>query len=90
MNARGRCWVAISKDRHVEKESAQSIVPFRERVSCTIAEACAATGLGRTKLYMLIDEGVLASITVGRRRLIVMESLLAILKPGEPKTNAPS
>jgi hypothetical protein len=24
-------------------------IPFRERLSCTIAEACAATGIGRTK-----------------------------------------
>ncbi len=60
-------------------------IPFRERVSCTIAEACEATGLGRTKLYMLMDAGVLTSITVGRRRLILMDSLLGVLRPDEPK-----
>jgi hypothetical protein len=26
-------------------------IPFAQRLTCTIAEACAATGLGRTKLY---------------------------------------
>ncbi|MDE2183694.1 MAG: excisionase family DNA-binding protein [Alphaproteobacteria bacterium] len=74
----------------MEKLCADPTVPFRERISCTVAEACAATGLGRTKLYMLIDEGVLASVTVGRRRLIVVDSLLAILKPRAPKTGVPS
>jgi hypothetical protein len=26
-------------------------IPFRERLSCTIAEACATAGIGRTKMY---------------------------------------
>ncbi len=56
-------------------------IPFEQRLSRTIAEACEATGLGRTKLYMLIDAGALQTITVGRRRLVLMESLRAILKP---------
>ena len=56
-------------------------IPFEQRLSCTIAEACEATGLGRTKLYMLIDAGALRTVTVGRRRLVLMESLRAILKP---------
>jgi hypothetical protein len=31
-------------------------IPFVERLTCTIAEACEATGLGRTKLYELIGQ----------------------------------
>jgi excisionase family DNA binding protein len=57
-----------------------STVPFAERLTCTIAEACEALGLGRTKLYELIDEGRLASITIGRRRLVVVRSLLKLLE----------
>jgi excisionase family DNA binding protein len=57
-----------------------STVPFAERLTCTIAEACEAVGLGRTKLYELIDEGRLASITIGRRRLVVVRSLLKLLE----------
>lgn len=35
------------------------VVPFRERISCTVDEACVVTGLGRTKLYELIGSGQL-------------------------------
>jgi excisionase family DNA binding protein len=57
-----------------------STVPFAERLTCTIAEACEAVGLGRTKLYELIDEGRLDSITIGRRRLVFVRSLLKLLE----------
>ncbi|WKA29815.1 excisionase family DNA-binding protein [Bradyrhizobium roseum] len=54
-------------------------IPFAERLSCTIDEACEATGLGRTKLYELIATGQLIATTVGRRRLIMVRSLFALL-----------
>jgi excisionase family DNA binding protein len=59
-------------------------IPFVQRVTCTINEACEVTGLGRTKLYELIGDGHLATATVGRRRLVVVRSLLSLL---EPKTS---
>lgn len=55
-------------------------VPFAQRLSCTIAEACEVTGLGRTKLYELIGESHLATTTVGRRRLVLVRSLLSLLE----------
>lgn len=54
-------------------------VPFRERPTCSIAEACAAAGFGRTKLYELLDEGVVSATKIGRRRLVRVSSLLAFL-----------
>ena len=54
-------------------------LPFTERLSCTIDEACEATGLGRTKLYELIGAGQIATTTVGRRRLVMVQSLIALL-----------
>jgi excisionase family DNA binding protein len=56
-----------------------SNIPFRDRVTCTAREACAASGLGNTTLYKLIGEGALETITVGRRRLIKVSSLLKLL-----------
>ena len=44
-----------------------------------IDEACEATSLGRTKLYELIGAGQLATITVGRRRLVIVRGLLTLL-----------
>jgi excisionase family DNA binding protein len=55
-------------------------IPFAQRLSCTIAEACEVTGLGRTKLYELIGDGHLATTTVGRRRLVLVRSLLSLLQ----------
>jgi excisionase family DNA binding protein len=50
-------------------------VPFAERLTCSIAEACDVTGLGRTKLYELIGQRAIATTTVGRRRLVIIQSL---------------
>lgn len=55
-------------------------IPFLERPTCTIAEACDAIGLGRTKLYELIGGGDIDTITIGRRRLVRVASLLKLLK----------
>ena len=55
-------------------------VPFAQKLTCTINEACEMTGLGRTKLYELIGEGHLATTTVGRRRLVVVRSLVSLLE----------
>ena len=54
-------------------------VPFVERPTCSIAEACQAVGFGRTKLYELMDDGHIQSIKIGRRRLVRVPSLLSYL-----------
>jgi excisionase family DNA binding protein len=61
-------------------------IPFVQRLTCTIDEAREVTGLGRTKLYELIGTGHLATTTVGRRRLVFVSSLRALLdvNPSEP------
>ncbi|MGJ5197158.1 excisionase family DNA-binding protein [Bradyrhizobium sp. HKCCYLRH1030] len=61
-------------------------IPFDQRLTCTIHEASEVTGLGRTKLYELIGAGQLTTITVGRRRLVLVSSLHALLHvtPSEP------
>ena len=54
-------------------------MPFAERLTCTIDDACEVTGLGRTKLYELIGTGRIVTTTIARRRLVVVRSLLALL-----------
>ena len=58
----------------------QKSLPFAQRLTCTISEACEVTGLGRTKLYELIGNRHLATTTVGRRRLVVVRSLISLLE----------
>ncbi len=62
-------------------QNASGAIPFAERLTCTIVDACAATGLGRTKLYELIGEGQLRTTTIGRRRLVLVSSLLRLSQP---------
>jgi excisionase family DNA binding protein len=52
---------------------------FAQRLTCTVAEACEASGLGRTKIYELIGDGRVTTTTVGRRRLDIVQSLLALV-----------
>ena len=51
-------------------------IHFADRPTCLIAEACQAIGFGRTKLYELMDEGLVQTVKIGRRRLIRISSLL--------------
>jgi excisionase family DNA binding protein len=46
-----------------------------EPLSVDIPEACRLTGLGRSKLYELLSNGEIASVKVGKRRLIKVASL---------------
>ncbi len=48
----------------------------------TIAEACHAVGIGRTKLYALIGEGRLETRKIGSRTVIPAESLRALVGGG--------
>ncbi|WP_371260672.1 helix-turn-helix domain-containing protein [Bradyrhizobium sp. WSM2793] len=61
------------------KAAEPRIMPFAQRLTCTVDDACEATGLGRTKLYELIGAGRIITTTIGRRRLVVVHSLMALL-----------
>jgi excisionase family DNA binding protein len=72
---------AVARPRGPESAAATDRrTPFVQRPTCTIAEACNAVGLGRTKLYELIGGGEIDTITIGRRRLVRVPSLLKLLK----------
>jgi excisionase family DNA binding protein len=58
-----------------------SIIPFTERPSCTIQQAAQAAGLSRSTLYLAIGDGRLKSTLVGRRRLVSVPSLVALVTP---------
>ena len=80
----------------VASTRAPSAVPFANLVSLASsresgeasAEACEVTGLGRTKLYELIGDGLLAMTTVGRRRLVLVQSLLSLIEAKPSQTGA--
>jgi excisionase family DNA binding protein len=54
---------------------------FFQRISCTVNQACEATGIGRTKIYEEIAAGRIETTKVGRRTLIRVRSLISLLDP---------
>jgi excisionase family DNA binding protein len=51
----------------------------RERLTCSVDEAAAITGLSRDLLYDQMRTGKLAYLKVGRRRIITRQHLEAFL-----------
>lgn len=49
------------------------------RVSLSVEEVCAATGLGRTKIYEAIGAGALPAKKWGKRTLVLKADLEAFL-----------
>ena len=49
------------------------------RLAYSVPEASAAIGIGKTKLYALIAQGVLPSTRIGKRRLIRAADLDALI-----------
>jgi excisionase family DNA binding protein len=49
-------------------------------ITAPVKEFCDLSGLGRTRVYELIASGELESITIGRRRLIVLDSYRRLIE----------
>ncbi|BBB09484.1 helix-turn-helix domain-containing protein [Sphingopyxis sp. EG6] len=53
-----------------------------EPVLCSIADAARMLGIGRTKAYELIEEGALATVSIGARRLVKVDSIKRLAGSG--------
>ena len=51
-------------------------------ITATINGACELSGLGRSTIYELVKSGRLKSSTIGKRRLILLDSLREVLESG--------
>jgi excisionase family DNA binding protein len=63
---------------HTDSTALNPIDPNRpapEKLAFTIAEACAAVGIGKTSIYELISDGKLRSVKAAGRRLILRADL---------------
>lgn len=60
-----------------------------EPISVTVAHACRVTGLGKTKLYELMKDGVVISAMVGGRRIVQVASLKALCGPSRKLEKSP-
>jgi excisionase family DNA binding protein len=57
------------------------------KLAFSVAETCAALGLGKTNLYRMIAAGEIETIRIGGRRLVPAASIQALLD-GRPATFA--
>jgi len=65
--------------KHTPTHGKDGRIPFRERLTCSIADAEAASGVSRSQLYLEMKNGRLEFIKRGTRRLVVVPSLLKML-----------
>jgi hypothetical protein len=70
--------VSAGSPRRVRKKR-DNPMPYRERVSASISDTRAATGLSPAKIYEKIKSGELKSTTVDGKRLIIVASALALV-----------
>jgi excisionase family DNA binding protein len=48
---------------------------LNQRITISVDEAMSATGIGKTMLYELLNDGSIRSILVGKRRLVIVQSI---------------
>jgi len=51
-----------------------------DRITCTIQEFGRVSGIGRSRIYELLDAGELESVYIGSRRLIVIDSYRRLIE----------
>jgi excisionase family DNA binding protein len=66
------------------------IVPFDQRLTCAILIASLATGISRSKIYELIGSGEIETVKIGRRRLVLVRSLLRLMQSRSQNANGPA
>jgi excisionase family DNA binding protein len=51
-------------------------------LAVSVKAACKLTGIGRTLMFELIKDGRVGAIKIGRRRLVIYASLVALCSGG--------
>ena len=55
-----------------------STIPFRDRFCCSVPDARDAIGIGNTKFYELVKNGVIETRKIGSKTVVVVDSLRKI------------
>lgn len=58
-----------------------------ERLSYTVDEACAVTGLNRNAIYRAITLGQISTFKVGRRRMVSIRALREFIEAREKEAS---
>jgi excisionase family DNA binding protein len=68
-------------DARSSKRKPIKLKPKQRPITVTIPNAREISGLGNSTIWKLISEGRLDTVSVGRRRLILYDSLEKLLSP---------
>ncbi len=68
---------AISDEHRRKPRRLESPKPL----TVTVDDTSKITGLGKTKIHELINQGRLKSVAIGRRRLVFLSSIEELLQP---------
>jgi hypothetical protein len=55
-----------------------STIPFRDRFCCSVPDGRDAIGVGNTKFYELVKNGVIETRKIGTKTVVVVDSLRKI------------
>lgn len=52
-----------------------------EPLACSVRDACQKIGISHTKIYDLIADGSLKTVKIGKKRLVLVDSIRELLRP---------
>jgi excisionase family DNA binding protein len=62
------------------RKSRPELPPVTDAITAPVDKFCALSGLGKNTVYQMIGDGRLASIKIGRRRLVVVDSYRRLIQ----------
>jgi hypothetical protein len=71
-----RGWLSLPSGKTMTRRNVEERVPFRERLSCSVADAVVATGKSRSAIYQAMKSGRLEFRKHGAKTLILVPSLI--------------
>ena len=64
----------------MQRKSKPALPPATDAITAPVDKFCVLSGLGKNTVYQMIGDGRLASIKIGRRRLVVVDSYRRLIQ----------
>src|SRR5215472_471906 len=65
-------------------------IAFQDRLGCSVREAADVTSLSLSRIWQLMDQGVLIRRKIGRRRIIEVSSVLKLMRGEDTAVATPA
>jgi excisionase family DNA binding protein len=62
------------------RKNKPALPPASDAITAPVDKFCVLSGLGKNTVYQMIGDGRLASIKIGRRRLVVVDSYRRLIQ----------